>query len=788
MPGGKAKKLTKQDAADIKAMLKAHMARPVAKCEFFQDTREGKDRWGTPYNTKTGCGSSLETACPLYLEESCPGCLAPDEPVWTERGLIPIGQVVVGDVVLGIDGRPDVVIEVTRKHEPLLRLATASARHGMRLTPDHRCFVVPREVAHERVMYLHENGRDLLALTKGRSPVSTLTRSDLAIKRAADVAVGDYWLFPVVAEEGRDDSFALPLDAGFAWLYGLWLGDGWLSKRGLGIAFHSEQTHLLDRAVEQLARLGCHPTVRRRPNRHLTEIEWYSVEMRGIFEEQFGKGAFGKGIPFVALSWSADVQRALIAGYYDADGKKTHKSGSLTAETRSRALADGLYALSIQAGLPVGMTRYDNRGDIWCLTWWWQRRTSKGFFADVDGRQFYWTPVIDVAEDGAATEVVDIGVARTESFVAAMGVTHNCRNPGNRLKPCVKSSCRTECSTCGGGGRAVTFAGCGQERSFFRDDMLEEMEESFLLEAWGIDDKNQPIYDQSSEPAFDYKRAAFIPVIKDDPPCEKHGTWMSALEARMGEQPYAVSTTFDVVWAAWKSRRKARKTIREQLGINADTQLIVTGMILDDALDAMHDERIDFMNFMIDQGIDVFVPPQFSLYFDQPNFMAVYNANRVFEWHCEAIEFGFKRVCFMHPSYYTEWMRQEYWAFAKRTQMQMIAVSIQTTKLESAKGGGLTTTAVQDCIENNKNYDPHVGVLYFGAGNALRMAQAARLYKGRDIAFANVSAYAGAAFYRMYPQNAKAPPGMTKGEVFAYSVDNFTKLAKQAIAKAAEQK
>jgi hypothetical protein len=47
-------------------------------CEYFDDDREGTDRWGTPYKEKVACGTGFgkdQYVCPSYLEESCPGCV-----------------------------------------------------------------------------------------------------------------------------------------------------------------------------------------------------------------------------------------------------------------------------------------------------------------------------------------------------------------------------------------------------------------------------------------------------------------------------------------------------------------------------------------------------------------------------------------------------------------------------------------------------------------------------------------------------------------------------------------
>jgi len=41
--------------------------------QYFEDDRDGEDRWGNTRRGRTVCGTSWEDACPLYLSETCPG-------------------------------------------------------------------------------------------------------------------------------------------------------------------------------------------------------------------------------------------------------------------------------------------------------------------------------------------------------------------------------------------------------------------------------------------------------------------------------------------------------------------------------------------------------------------------------------------------------------------------------------------------------------------------------------------------------------------------------------------
>ena len=43
------------------------------RTQYFEDDREGEDRWGNKRKGRMVCGTSWEDACPLYLSDTCPG-------------------------------------------------------------------------------------------------------------------------------------------------------------------------------------------------------------------------------------------------------------------------------------------------------------------------------------------------------------------------------------------------------------------------------------------------------------------------------------------------------------------------------------------------------------------------------------------------------------------------------------------------------------------------------------------------------------------------------------------
>lgn len=409
------------------------------------DTGEDfKDAWchRVPMESEDGKSTYHEDVPCLDQDDKgtkCPGCIAADELVWTERGLIRMDEVIVGDRVIGIDGRPDEVLDVRHKFDEVVKITTPATKMGLKLTTDHWCFVVPRGIA-KSSLPLVEGTTGWLQFKNGdsQSLKPNLALSDITITQAGDIQVGDYWLYPVISDEDRvKDDFVSNEDV--AWLCGLWVGDGWIKQgrypREVGIAFDSLQPKFIEKAYRILQSMGYNPKSSQHKTRERSAtINVYSVDLVGKLEKLFGHGAFNKALPMSALYWPRAIQEAFLDGYYDAEGVKTPGRSPETC-TRSKRLAVGIYGMSVQVGSPSCITVGQHKGDVWQNRWWGSfahhKNTPKGFFCEVDGQEFYWTPVSSIEEAGI-TKVVDLEVDRTESFVVSTGITHNCRDELDR--------------------------------------------------------------------------------------------------------------------------------------------------------------------------------------------------------------------------------------------------------------------------------------------------------------------------------------------------------------------
>ena len=394
----------------------------------------------------------------------CFSCLNEDELVWTDRGLVRIGDVAVGMNVLSHTGAWREVSRVTpRGEKDLWAIETANFRRDpLETTPDHPYLIVRGESLPDGVPYVQrdkERGTKFYGrLKRARRRISRFKgKLEIVQAEAKDVLPGDYVLFPRVPEANRVDEpidgmeaislddggyrpwrdrvWSLPVDPSAAWLYGVWLAEGSISEgRILQFTFglHEKET-LAKRTVETVESLfgqfGISSSVRTNEEHHVCNVTICSTDLCRLFEHAFGKGCSAKRLPAAAMNWTVESQLALLTGFIEGDA----------GCTTSRSLAYGLFALAVQCrklpstAFSAGGVRHDgiNRRDAWILELR-EMESLRRFYEPIDGVEYLWSAVTSSKPvDGRRANVVDITVDGDSSFVAKIGAVHNCGARGD---------------------------------------------------------------------------------------------------------------------------------------------------------------------------------------------------------------------------------------------------------------------------------------------------------------------------------------------------------------------
>jgi DNA primase len=393
----------------------------------------------------------------------CFGCLEANERIWTSKGLIPIAAAEIGDRVIGLDGHPEVITNKMFKSGSTLRIRTGAAKEGIELTPDHWCVFVTKEEALRVIsrVHLRYSGSDQIRLSNKLRKMDLDAR--LSIAHASDVQEGDFWLYPVIPDEDRHSASLagervikpytkgprtervtkLHLNPDMAWLYGVWLAEGSLYRGGVKWSFGAHEAETLAAKVMLILKeeFGKSSTTFVRPDKNICEVTCSSTDLAALFGHWFGHGCAYKRVPAGALNWTRECQAALIDGYVEGDGYTSN--GFTSVATVSEELAYGIFALCIQTrkvcSLAFTSARTGKDGVRRKKTYHVHmpgRESLKGFFAQINGTDYFWSVVQEVstAREEPTTTVVDITTTGSHTFLTKMGMTHNCQRGGDAIK------------------------------------------------------------------------------------------------------------------------------------------------------------------------------------------------------------------------------------------------------------------------------------------------------------------------------------------------------------------
>lgn len=281
-------------------------------------------------------------------------CFAPQTNLYTAKGVKPIAEICVGDLVLGISGNYREVTEKFSYHQkdPMMAITIKHAIEPMTVTSGHPFYAI-RHVPKEQAI-----SRTLQWIEKGKVKCEWV--------EAKELKEGDY-----IAQVIPTEVVPVPgFDQEDARLYGILLGDGHLSKNKheWGVSGNPENDTHLEFVRHYLSTRGIHFWETTRGVRYV-QIRWACG--KGVVRNADNGRIMGKGDPTLPFCYDDlyDAKKckriaprlshlprllilALVQGLLETDGNVS-RGKEITFTNTSQPLIDGLRYQLLRLGIPT---------------------------------------------------------------------------------------------------------------------------------------------------------------------------------------------------------------------------------------------------------------------------------------------------------------------------------------------------------------------------------------------------------------------------------------------------
>ena len=344
-------------------------------------------------------------------------CFVGDTLVNTDKGLVEIEDIKVGDKVLTHKNRYQKVTNIMKRESKDLYELRAMGSPYTVVTGSHPYYTRRKS----------DIGRDFSAPTW---------------KSVEELEKGDYLGFAINQKNIIPHHKNLPLDNNdFWWVVGRYLGDGWWKNRRpkhdgeyLTIICANKKNNEIEDIKDKLNNLSEYF------NYYITEEQTvYRVNIlnKSLYEfiKDFGKGAKNKRITSEVMNLPPSLLRSIIDGYISADGSLEKDGRVISFTTVSPKLAHGMSSIIMKAyKRPVKMYKGIVKDSII------DGRTIKGGIhfvgkftpVETKGEQaFYedgyvWAPFREKKRVGEKNYVFNLEVENDNSYTANSMIVHNC--------------------------------------------------------------------------------------------------------------------------------------------------------------------------------------------------------------------------------------------------------------------------------------------------------------------------------------------------------------------------
>jgi site-specific DNA-cytosine methylase len=351
-------------------------------------------------------------------------CFPEDTMVHTSRGVIPINEVKVGDMVLTHKARWRKVLHTSSKKSNTVYLK-GLGHSKFECTPNHKLYL--RKVKPvQKGSNNHRKGLGPPEWKRADESVQESTHSTYERKYR-----GYNWASPYSIHPAESHKTLRSHNNKYFWiLVGQWLGDGYFrtnGKRvtGLRIAANKKKSGMLERLFNS-AQVPFH----KEEDRDNVNVYFFGDEDLAVwFFEKCGKGASDKFIPPELFGAEQELRIALVEGYSRSDTHLHHQDCRYRASTVSKKLAIGLKTLITSLGIPCGIgvpyirpdARFKTQKQPYLVNW----KDTNTKRAVIDDKHM-WRFVQEIHPGRENVTVYDITVEEDHSFVADGIVVHNC--------------------------------------------------------------------------------------------------------------------------------------------------------------------------------------------------------------------------------------------------------------------------------------------------------------------------------------------------------------------------
>lgn len=364
-----------------------------------------------PFQVNFTNGAKILGRIPQRDGKGVKGCVVEGTPILTASGYVPVEELAPGDLVATHTGGWKPVVDILVDTNDCLRVA-GSQSTPLEISCDH-AFLGARNEAGPK------HKRDL-------SETSWFDADDLD---------GVYWAspnrfdpLPVIPVEHQGSAHRFEMTAGFWWLVGRWLADGFVSRdrktgksRKVSWCVHPADAESIEMRLESL---GFSPRTIVRSHSSADVVEVASAGWERWLVQLFGSGAANKTLPGFVLGMDERYRQALLSGYLSGDGHWNPKKERWEFGSASKALALGMQMLGQSLGFGAIVTSVEPKSQFTDnpLRSWRVYLTLHGHH--VRRNDFLLAKVKSVEPIGKR-RVYNPIVADDHSYVAGSIVSHN---------------------------------------------------------------------------------------------------------------------------------------------------------------------------------------------------------------------------------------------------------------------------------------------------------------------------------------------------------------------------